>query len=152
MKKEIIRLLARSREESRLDFVGEEKKIYEKWLDGLIEQPMYFCDSEIETVWSFVVRSVKNLSDICIEDRIPEQKYRGCMENAIFLMEYLLHYYHQRVKRDRLEDVIRITKEKLEQAEERVKKYHYTNRLVKYYKQTGLVEKIQFYLEYYFGE
>jgi len=128
-----------------LNFTGHEKEIYESWLQELIDDTPNISKGEIETIWNFVVQSVKFLSNICENNLLPEIKYRGCMENIVFLIEYLYYYHIEYMKKEHLYHINHVMEELLSEHSENEK-------LREYYLRTGLTEKIQFCLEYYFGE
>ncbi|MBO4903498.1 MAG: hypothetical protein J5518_11975 [Lachnospiraceae bacterium] len=123
----------------------EERRLYLQILDELVLVVPALSCREIADIFGYIERSVIFFLTVCAKRKMPENRYEGCMENLLFLMEYLLHYFSHRVRK---RDLLRLYEIAIHP--ERFRPVSMTE-LIRYEINTGLPEKIHFSMEYYFS-
>lgn len=148
MKDDFIYFLKHARRGGLGLFTRDEKLRYLAWLDMLIENPPKLNKREVRIIGSYISRSIGlylRLTGLCGKIGKITVRYDGCMENLIFMLEFMLHRYYYYIPREYLE--------KLYSKSLNVVRFcpFSQKELIEYEIDTGLVEKIHFYLEYYYS-
>lgn len=144
-KEEFLNFLGRARRKKNVYFTKEEKDKYENWLDEMISEEPLFNMQELLTILRFIYRSIIYLTEISAREILKREQYTGCMENLIFLINYLLHYqYQQELLKKYLIRFIKLTSDLTgySPAEKR--------KIEQYYTENEIREKIHFYMAYYY--
>ena len=149
MKNEFLCFLKNARRGGLGLFTREEKERYLMWLDMLIKEPPKFSKREILIICHYINRSIGLYLHITgLFGKVNSVKviYDGCMENLIFILEYILDRYYYFISREYIEGLY---KKALN-----IVRFNpfFQKELIAYEIDTGLVEKIHFYLEYYYIE
>lgn len=147
MNNEFISFLRKSRRSGTGIFSKKQREKYLGWLDILISNPPRLSENEVKVISRYINRSIGfylHLFGACGFIGNIRVKFEGCMENIVFLLDYVMYGYSHYIPRKYMEklynkslNLVRfcpISKEKL----------------IEYEIDTGLIEKIHFYLEYYF--
>lgn len=128
-------------------FTAEEKEQYLKWLDMLIEEPPKFSRKEIIIICHYINRSMGlylRLTGLCGKINSIRIIYDGCMENLLFILDFILNRYYYFVSRKYIEGLYKKALNFVRFSP------FFQKELIAYEIETGLVEKIYFYLEYYY--
>ena len=122
----------------------EEHRTYLNILDDWLMEVPVIRDQEMQIVLAFIDRMIRYYLIVCAKRIRPAGSYEGCMENLIFLIGYLLHYYFWKVGKEYLQEIyalsIRIND---------LNPCSYAE-VADYVIHTGLPTKIHFFIEYYF--
>ena len=146
MREEIYLLLKNARAGRLPQFHGQEKDLYQNWLDELLYDVPRLNQDEVDLICDFIRTSISHLTEICEGTRLKRSQYAGCMENLNFLVEYLMHHYAYKVGKTRLQGLLIQLKNPRHTTGEGLQ------RIRRYYRETRIEENIRFYLEYYYTE
>lgn len=145
--KEFIDFLNRVRRKPFEYFDREERRKYVMWLDILINDSPRLTPKDVSVICRYINRSTGfylflagaygNLNGVRL-------KYEGCMENLIFLLDYIMYWYSRYVPKKYIEKLYSKTLNIVRFCPFPQKP------MVEYLIDTGLIEKIHFYLEYYY--
>lgn len=144
--KEMFLRLIRSAERNEAGrFTEEEHENYMICLDRMLVEVMDLSIREVNEVFRFIENSMRFYLTLCAKQSRPQKTYEGCMENLLFLVEYLLQYNLMKVKKIHLL--------KLYDIALHIERFQPKDpaELIEYEIKTGLLEKIHFYIDYYFG-
>ncbi len=123
----------------------EDRLIYTQCLDVLICENMEFTYAEIKEIFAFIENSMHYYLRICAAKLLPRSAYEGCMENLLFLTGYLLHFYLPKVKKDYMVSLYDLAVHTGRFQPLDPEEY------LDYVIRTGLLEKICFYIDYYYA-
>lgn len=149
MSKELIVFLQNARRGGNMLFSQTDRKEYLMWLDTLIYDPPRFNRREVRTISRYINRSIGfylHLTGICGYIGRVRIKYEGCMENLIFLLDFLMYKYYFYISKEYIENIYKKSLNLVRFCPKSPQK------LIEYEIDTGLLEKIHFYLEYYFSK
>jgi hypothetical protein len=121
-----------------------ERNLYLECLGRMENEWNDFSHKEIHEIFGFIERSIAFYLTQCAGRIRPRETYEGCMENLLFLAGYLLHYHFPRVQK---EDLMR-----LYDLAVGIKRFEPcdTAELIEYEIDSGLLENLYFFLEYYY--
>lgn len=147
MNKEFIDFLRNARKGRNLFFNKRGRELYLSWLERMIESPPRFNKHEVRVIRRYINRSIGfylHLTGMCGRIGKIRIRYDGCMENILFLLDFIIYRYGDHIPREYIE---RIYSKSLNL----VRFCPYSQKeLIEYEIDTGLLEKIHFYLEYYY--
>lgn len=143
MNNEIMELLKYS------GFLNKDKDRYLKWLDLLIYNPPRLSEYDVKVISRYINRAIGfylHLFGMCGFIGKIRVKFDGCMENIIFLLDYIMYGYSQFISKKYMERLYSKSLNLIRFCPLSLSKEN----LIEYEIDTGLIEKIHFYLEYYF--
>ena len=124
----------------------EEKGFYLQMLNEWLVEVPDIRPKEMPPVIAFIEGQIRYYLMVCAKRKRPPGSYEGCMENLIFMLEYLLHFYFWKVGKSTL---LRIYEMGVEI--EKLEPICYAE-VADYVIRTGLLMKLQFFIDYYFSE
>ena len=145
LKEMFLRLISSAERNEAGRLTKEEHENYMICLDRMLVEVMDLSIREVNEVFRFIESSMRFYLTLCAKQIRPQKTYEGCMENLLFLVEYLLQYNLMKVKKIQLL--------KLYDIALHIERFHPKDpaELIEYEIRTGLLEKIHFYIDYYFG-
>ena len=123
----------------------EDHRIYSLCLDAMLSEVPALTYAEIREIFLFIENSMHYYLELCAEGKRAGSSYEGCMENLLFLVSYLLHYYYPKVRKEYLERLY----------DQAIHIEHFRPvdpaGYLDYEIGTGLLEKLRFYMDYYYA-
>ena len=126
------------------ELTDRERALYLDFLENLMNEVPVLSNRDVQDIFSFIERSVRFYLTVCARRKRKRNTYEGCMENLLFLTDYLMHYYSAKISKNNL---LRLYD--LAVHIERLKPLD-TAEVLRYEIETGLPEKIHFLIEYYY--
>ncbi|MBQ7581918.1 MAG: hypothetical protein IJU25_03775 [Lachnospiraceae bacterium] len=128
---------------------GLTKREHETYLEILDEWTQAVPDitgREMQIVLSFIERQIRYYLNVCAKRKMRAALYEGCMENLLFLLGYLLHFYFWKVGKNYLQKLYDMAT-----GIDALQPVCYAE-VADYVIRTGLAAKIHFFMDYYFSK
>ena len=123
-----------------------ERGFYLQLLEEWMVQMPDIRQTDMPVVIGFIERLIRYYLIVCAQRRRKSGTYEGCMENLLFLLNLLLHHYSFRIDKERVEKLYKMAIDI-----KALKPICYAE-VADYVIRTELLQKLQFFLEYYYGE